>query len=104
MNTSARASPRSSPCARTRRAHEGGVTEEAALKSAAARILQTFGRVDIHYDNAGITNPQTVLDVSVDDFRRIQDVNVTGAFLAVRAFAPTMLERGYGRIINMGSI
>src|SRR5262249_45274221 len=38
------------------------------------------------------------------DFRRIQDVNVTGAFLAVRAFAPLMLARSYGRIINMGSI
>lgn len=83
---------------------EADVTDDTALQDAAATIEREMGRIDILYNNAGITNPQAVLDVSVEDFARVQQVNIVGAFLAVRAFAPRMIARKYGRIINMGSI
>lgn len=83
---------------------ETDVSDEAALADAARAVVDRFGRVDILFNNAGVTNPQPLLEISVEDFRRVQDVNVTGAFLAIRAFVPTMIAAGYGRIVNMGSI
>jgi NAD(P)-dependent dehydrogenase (short-subunit alcohol dehydrogenase family) len=83
---------------------EADVSDEASITDAAARVADEFGRVDILFNNAGITDPHTVLDVAVDDFRHVLDVNVTGAFLTVRAFVPAMIAAGYGRIVNMGSI
>ena len=83
---------------------EADVADEASILAAAATVQAEFGRVDILFNNAGITNPQTVLDIAPEDFRRLMDVNVTGAFLAIRAFAPAMIAAGYGRIVNMGSI
>lgn len=83
---------------------QADVTDEAALADAAETVLAEFGRVDILFNNAGITNPRAVLDIDPADFARIQQVNVVGAYLALRAFVPGMIERKYGRIINMGSI
>jgi NAD(P)-dependent dehydrogenase (short-subunit alcohol dehydrogenase family) len=83
---------------------QADVTEEAALADAAEQVRAEFGRVHILFNNAGITNPQKVLDIDPAEFARIQQVNVVGAYLALRAFAPAMIERNYGRIINMGSI
>lgn len=83
---------------------EADVSDAEGMIAAAVEIEAAFGRIDILFNNAGITNPQGVLDVSPEDFMRILDVNVAGAFHAIRAFAPSMVARGYGRIINMGSI
>lgn len=83
---------------------QADVTDESALADAAGAVRAEFGRVDILFNNAGITNPQTVLDIDPAEFARIQQVNVVGAYLALRAFVPAMIEREYGRIINMGSI
>jgi NAD(P)-dependent dehydrogenase (short-subunit alcohol dehydrogenase family) len=83
---------------------EADVADEASITAAAEAVKAAFGRVDILFNNAGITNPQTVLDIDPADFRRIQDVNITGAFLTIRAFVPAMIAVGYGRIVNMGSI
>jgi NAD(P)-dependent dehydrogenase (short-subunit alcohol dehydrogenase family) len=83
---------------------EADVADEASMGAAADTVAKAFGRVDILFNNAGITDPRTVLDVPLDDFRHVLDVNVTGAFLTVRAFVPAMIAAGYGRIVNMGSI
>src|SRR6185369_4619394 len=83
---------------------EADVTDEASVKAAAARVAADFGKVDILFNNAGVTSPKTLFDLPPDEFRRILEVNVTGAFLCSQAFAPGMVERGLGRIINMGSI
>jgi NAD(P)-dependent dehydrogenase (short-subunit alcohol dehydrogenase family) len=83
---------------------EADVSDAAGMVAAAEQVKAAFGRVDILFNNAGITNPQTVLDVDPEEFMRVLEVNVAGAFHVIRAFAPAMIERGYGRIINMGSI
>lgn len=83
---------------------EADVSDADGMIATAAEIEATFGRIDILFNNAGITNPQSVLDIAPEEFMRILDVNVAGAFHAIRAFARPMIARGYGRIINMGSI
>jgi NAD(P)-dependent dehydrogenase (short-subunit alcohol dehydrogenase family) len=83
---------------------EADVSDAEGMIAATAEIEAAFGRIDILFNNAGITNPQSVLDIAPEEFMRILEVNVAGAFHAIRAFARPMIARGYGRIINMGSI
>jgi NAD(P)-dependent dehydrogenase (short-subunit alcohol dehydrogenase family) len=83
---------------------EADVSDEASINGAADAVKAAFGRADILFNNAGITNPQPLMEIAADDFRRLLDTNVTGAFLTIRAFAPMMTAAGYGRIVNMGSI
>ena len=83
---------------------EADVTDAAAVKVAAARIAAEFGKIDILFNNAGVTSPKLLADLPPEEFRRIMAVNVTGAFICAQAFAPGMAARGFGRIINMGSI
>jgi NAD(P)-dependent dehydrogenase (short-subunit alcohol dehydrogenase family) len=83
---------------------EADVTDESAVASARAAILGRFGRCDILFNNAGVTSPKQLSDLSLTEWRDVVDVSLTGAFLCSRAFAPAMAANGYGRIINMGSI
>jgi len=83
---------------------EADVSDEASINGAADAVKAAFGRTDILFNNAGITNPQPLMEIAVDDFRRLLDTNVTGAFLTIRAFAPMMTAASYGRVVNMGSI
>ena len=83
---------------------EAEVTDEAAVNAAATEIARVLGPPDILFNNAGITSPKLLADLPLDEWRRVIDVNLTGAYLCARAFAPAMQERKSGRIINMGSI
>jgi NAD(P)-dependent dehydrogenase (short-subunit alcohol dehydrogenase family) len=83
---------------------EVDVTNEASVGHAREEILRAFGKVDILFNNAGITSPKTLTDLPPDEWQRIVDVNLTGAYLCARAFAPDMIARRHGRIIQMGSI
>ena len=79
------------------------VTDRSSVESCVAETIRRFGRIDILVNNAGINVRSPLTEIRDDDFRRIQDVNVTGAFHTVRAVAPHMVAAGYGRIINIGS-
>jgi 3-oxoacyl-[acyl-carrier protein] reductase len=64
-----------------------------------------MGQVDILVNNAGITGPNvTVWEYSPEDWRKVIDVDLTGPFLCARAVVPMMIERNYGRIVNIASI
>lgn len=80
------------------------VTDETAVNAARDAIIARFGRVDILFNNAGITSPKLLVDMPLDEWRRIAEVNLTGTFLCSRAFATPMMAQRHGRIINMGSI
>ncbi|MBI5522584.1 MAG: glucose 1-dehydrogenase [Desulfarculus sp.] len=69
-----------------------------------ASILDHFGRVDILVNNAGVNNRQPVLEFPEEAWDLILATNLKGYFLVSQAVAPQMLERGYGKIINMSSI
>ncbi|MBB3020917.1 3-oxoacyl-[acyl-carrier protein] reductase [Microvirga lupini] len=69
------------------------------------QTLSALGGVDILVASAGITGPNTTTwEYPVDAWRRVIDVNLNGLFYCNRAVVPTMLEGGYGRIINVASI
>jgi len=83
------------------------VTEPAAVESLFARAREAFGRIDLLFNNAGVGAPPVpVEDLSVEQWRQVVDVNLTGMFLCAReAFRhmKSQAPRG-GRIINNGSI
>ncbi len=83
---------------------DADVTDEAQVNNACRRVVAEFDRADVLFNNAGITSPKLLADLPLDEWRRINDVNLTGAFLCSRAFAEPMIKGRHGRIINMGSI
>jgi NAD(P)-dependent dehydrogenase (short-subunit alcohol dehydrogenase family) len=90
-------------------AHEVDITDEAAVQDAANRVVERFGRVDILINNAGILGPvATTWEHRTEEFRRVLDVNLTGAFICCRVVVPIMLAQppvpNRGRIVNVSSI
>lgn len=80
------------------------VTAEKSVKSAVNQTVDQFGKVDILVNSAGINIRGAIEDLSLDDFTKVQQVNVTGTWLACREVIPVMKQHGYGRIINIGSM
>jgi 2-deoxy-D-gluconate 3-dehydrogenase len=83
---------------------EASVTDEASVEAARDAVVAAFGKVDVLFNNAGITSPKRLVELSAEEWHAVLDVNLTGAFLCSRAFAKPMMERRQGRIVNMGSI
>ena len=80
------------------------VTDRASLEAARDAVVAALGRVDILVNCAGMTKRRPSLEVSPEEWGTILDTNLTGTFRACQAFAPGMLERGWGRIVNIGSL
>jgi len=80
------------------------VTSEVSVKRAVDETLAHFGKIDILINSAGINIRGRIDDLSLDDFNKVMQVNVTGSWLACRAVIPGMKKHGWGRIINIGSM
>jgi len=81
------------------------IAVEREIDAVAAAATAAFGGVDILVNNAGIIHPRiTVADFDPQLFRNVLDVNLIGAFLVTKALLPGMIERGYGKIINVSSL
>lgn len=81
------------------------VTGEAATERAADAAMERFGRVDVAVPNAGVLLLRHALDIGLDDWRRVIDVNLTGAFITAKALARRMVARGEGgRVIFTSSL
>ncbi len=65
--------------------------------------LEAFGKIDILVNNAGISPKKTFLEYTEGDWDQIHSINLKGEFLCARAVAEHMMERGYGRILNLSS-
>jgi len=81
------------------------VTDNKSILQAVEAITAQYGQIDLLVNNAGVGSILGALpwDVDVDDWWHIQEVNVKGVFMCSKAVLPSMIERGQGRIINMGS-
>jgi gluconate 5-dehydrogenase len=80
------------------------VTKEESIKDVVAKTVGRFGKIDILINSAGINIRGAIENLAVEEFNRVQQVNVTGTWLACREVVPVMKKNGYGRIINIGSM
>jgi gluconate 5-dehydrogenase len=80
------------------------VSNPADVQVVVDRTIAIYGRLDILVNNAGITWGARPEDMALDKWQKVIDVNLTGAFLFAQAAGRPMLQRGYGRIINIASI
>jgi NAD(P)-dependent dehydrogenase (short-subunit alcohol dehydrogenase family) len=80
------------------------VTRSLDIESAVQRALETFGRLDFAFNNAGIEQPvKPILDVTDEEWSRVLDVNLRGVFLCMKHQLPPMQRQGGGVIINTSS-
>lgn len=79
------------------------VTSEPSVEACFARVEAELGPVELLVLNAGIFVIEPLEETTLDSWRRTLDVNLTGAFLCARRALPSMRERGYGRLVAIGS-
>jgi NAD(P)-dependent dehydrogenase (short-subunit alcohol dehydrogenase family) len=83
------------------------VTDPEEVETAFKEVVATFGRIDVLVNNAGITGSAEATrchETPIDEWDRVQAVNVRGPFLCTRAALPTMLRQGSGHIITVASV
>lgn len=79
-----------------------GVKEE--VDAMVGDALATFGRVDILINNAGLRAADSITDMTLEQWRAVMAVNLDGPFFCSQAVIPGMMERGWGRIINVSGL
>ena len=84
-------------------AHEADVSDSAAVGEMAESCLKAFGKIDILINNAGISPKKGYLEYTEADWDAVIDVNLKGEYLCARAVSEHMMERRYGRIVNLSS-
>lgn len=80
------------------------VAQPADVDRAVAETLERFGRIDILFNNAGINIRKPPQELSLEEWTRVMDVNLTSAFLMSKAVYPAMKRGGGGKIVNIGSM
>jgi len=84
--------------------HTGDVGSAEDCRRTIGEVIDRHGRLDILVNNAGVTADKPVLKLSDEDWRRVIDVDLSGAFYMCRAALEHMMERGSGRIVNISSV
>jgi 3alpha(or 20beta)-hydroxysteroid dehydrogenase len=80
------------------------VASESDWQAVVALALEAHGRIDILLNNAGVFLAAPLQETSLEDFRRVMEVNAVGVFLGMRAVSPAMIEQRAGSIINVSSV
>jgi NAD(P)-dependent dehydrogenase (short-subunit alcohol dehydrogenase family) len=80
------------------------VSKPEDVQGVVERTIEVFGKVDILVNNAGVSWGERPEEMTFDKWRKVIDVNLTGAFLFAQAAGREMLKREYGRIINVSSV
>jgi NAD(P)-dependent dehydrogenase (short-subunit alcohol dehydrogenase family) len=80
------------------------VTDENAVQHVFDAVVAAHGKLDILINNAGIAIRRPAIELELEDWHRVMDVNLTGVFICARQAARHMLAAGSGRIVNMASI
>ena len=78
--------------------------KEDEVISAVQKAEAELGSIDVLINNAGVCSVGLITDVSLDEWNRVMDTSVTGAFLYSKAVLPQMIRKKYGRIINISSM
>ena len=80
------------------------VRDQQSIEEMVVKAADAFGHIDILVNNAGCNVRKPALDVTWDDWNLILDTNLRGSFFVAQSVARRMVPRGYGRIINIGSV
>ncbi|MCY4571304.1 MAG: SDR family NAD(P)-dependent oxidoreductase [Gemmatimonadetes bacterium] len=89
---------------RTAHAVTCDVTDPDSVAAMAVHAQELVGSVDILVNNAGVARSAPFLKVTLQQWEEVHRVNATGTLLVTQAFLPAMLERGWGRIVNVASV
>jgi NAD(P)-dependent dehydrogenase (short-subunit alcohol dehydrogenase family) len=79
------------------------ITDYTKVEMAVAEIVHQFGRIDILINNAAFHKSQPVVETSIEDWKRQIDTNLNGSFYCTKAVLPFMLNKQYGKILNIAS-
>jgi NAD(P)-dependent dehydrogenase (short-subunit alcohol dehydrogenase family) len=82
----------------------GDIATDGVVDAGVEQVVSRWGRLDVLVNNAGVSCIRRAQDTSAEQFRRVIEINLVGAFIAARAAGAVMLTRGSGSIINIASI
>ena len=82
----------------------GDVSKEEDADALVKSVLEQWGRIDILVNNAGITRDRLLLRMTPDDWDRVLEVNLRGAFLCTKYVMPHLIRRRQGRVVNISSV
>jgi NAD(P)-dependent dehydrogenase (short-subunit alcohol dehydrogenase family) len=80
------------------------VRDRASIELLQRKVLDTFGKVDVLVNAAGITHKTPTLECSEDDWTSVLDVNLNGTWRSCQIFGNTMIGQGFGKILNIASL
>lgn len=83
---------------------QGNVASEDDCQRILDVAMDTFGRIDVLVNNAGITKDNLMMRMSAEDFDRVLATNLRGPFILMKLVSKVMMKQRYGRIINMASV
>jgi len=86
------------------RGYIADVTNEEEVTALIKQIEEDVGSVDILVNNAGIIKRIPMVEMSVEEWRQVIDIDLTGPFILAKAVIPSMIEKGHGKIINIASL
>ncbi len=84
--------------------YEGDVGEYERCRMAVEAIVAEHGRIDFLVNNAGITADHTLRKMTIEEWNAVLQVNLSGPFFMIKAVIEQMIERSYGRIVNISSV
>ena len=79
------------------------VSREGEVRSMVGEVIETFGRIDVLINNAGVLSISPLEQMPVEEWDRVLAINLRGTFLCCRFALPHMLRRGEGKIVNVAS-
>ena len=82
----------------------GSVTDEVFVRTSVDEMVDELGGVDILVNSAGVVTVEDALENSIEDFRRVVDINLVGTWIPCQACARVMVWAGGGNIVNIGSV
>ncbi|MBM7540542.1 3-oxoacyl-[acyl-carrier-protein] reductase [Amphibacillus cookii] len=85
-------------------AYKANVSDEVEVKAMVKKVIETFGRIDVLVNNAGITRDNLLMRMKTEEFDQVIDTNLKGVFLCMKAVTRQMMKQKQGRIINISSV